>query len=88
MTTEPQPPSEGKQLDDLSLDEAKAILCQLRWFDTDTIFMSLRFTEDDFAHVQEAVALKGRLSIESFISALCEQYVLDERSKSDDDRPE
>ena len=45
----------------------------------DMVLLSLRFTKSEFQHVQEAMALRGRLTAEEFISALCEQDVLDEK---------
>ena len=68
-----QRPTEGQQLDALTLDEAKGILCQLGYF-ADTLFLSLRFTEEEFDHFQRAAATTG-LTSEQFISALCEQYL-------------
>ena len=67
--------TQGKRLDELSGEEAKAILCQLGYFADDTHFLSLRFTDDQFYCVQEAVVHSGKLSLEQFIANLCHSYV-------------
>jgi hypothetical protein len=74
--TETKQPTEGELLDSTSGEEAKAILCQLGWFASDTHFLSLRLTDAEFNHVQEACAIYPRLTTEAVISALCEQGVL------------
>lgn len=70
--------TEGQRLDALSHDEAKSILLHLGYFSDETYFLSLRLNGDELRHVQEALAYCNELGISEFISALCEQFVLDE----------
>lgn len=72
--------TEGKQLDDVSGEEAKSILMQLGYFDPEICFTSFRFNAVEFQQVQKSLALTN-LTPEQLISALCEQDVIDHEAE-------
>ena len=61
---------ESQQLDELTLDEAKAILCQIGYFAEYTYFMSLRLTASQLDMIQFAAAVTP-LTVEELLSELC-----------------
>lgn len=71
--------TEAKQLDALTLDEAKGILQQLGWFADDTCFLSMRLTAPQLANIQTALMTNVHLSPEEFLSELCKRHVIQQQ---------
>lgn len=72
--------TEAEQLDAITLDEAKGILCQLGWFSGETCFFSMRLTAAQVRNIQTALATNLHLSAAEFLSELCRRHVIEQQN--------
>ena len=68
--------TEHHQLDALTLDEAKGILCQIGYFADDTCFLSLRLTPSQYSKIQDA-ANSTVCTTEELLAELCRLHAIE-----------